>query len=141
MPLVRQIIMDRRHYYACNWRGAFQLSPIGDTLVDATGKNGMTRLGPQYFCWLCDIRAGYHVSKDWETCRIETSCRIDLLISLVMTVIGGESKSKLNIQLSLLAGARACYYSIAGAPGHLLSLLLICESPCLLLVIETGTRL
>ena len=93
------------------------------SFVDLVGDNGSTMLAPGPFTWLLNIRPGYHLFCREMECWIEpyTPSRFAHWFRYDQLYVGNPN-SELTVRDTLLEGARAWFYLIAGGTGVTFSL-------------------
>ena len=91
--------------------------------MDLAGEDGSTMLAPGPFTWLLNIRPGYHLFRREIECWIEpyTHSRFARQFGYDQLYVGNPN-SDLTARGTLLEGARAWFYSVAGGTGVTFSL-------------------
>src|SRR3954469_24682551 len=95
----------------------------GGSFVDLAGEDGSTTLAPGPFTWLLNIRPRYHLFRREAECWVEpyTPSRFARQFGYDQLYVGNPNLD-LAAQGTLLEGARAWFYSIAGGTGVTFSL-------------------
>src|SRR4051812_37882814 len=117
-PEIRQLLSRLENYQLYRCPPSFDKTVDGGSFVDLAGEDGSTMLAPGPFTWLLNIRPGYHLFHWKMECWIEpyTPSRFARQFGYDQLYVGNPN-SDLAAQGTLLEGARAWFYSIAGGTG------------------------
>src|SRR4051812_15024554 len=117
-PEIRQFLSRPENYQLYRCPPLFDKTVDGGSFVDLAGGDGSTVLAPGPFTWLLSIRPGYHLFRREMECWIEpyTPSRFARQSGYDQLYVGNPN-SDLAAQGTLLEGARAWFYSIAGGTG------------------------
>src|SRR4051812_11108535 len=122
-PEIRQLLSRPENYQLYRCPPLFDKTVDGGSFVDLAGEGGSTVLAPGPFTWLLNIRPGYHLFRREMECWIEpyTPSRFARQSGYDQLYVGNPN-SDLAAQGTLLEGARAWFYSIAGGTAVTFSL-------------------
>src|SRR3954463_12512924 len=114
-PEIRQLLSHPENYLLYRCPPSFDETVDGGSFVDLAEEDGTTMLAPGPFTWLLNIRHGYHLFRREMECWIEpyTPSRFARQFRYDQLYVGNPN-SDLATRGTLLEGARAWFYSIAG---------------------------
>ena len=90
----------------------------GDKFADLAGPDDFTRMPSGVFWWLINIRPGYLLFRQGNSCTIEPYMPSRFARQLYI----GNPNADLSFSGDLFKGARAWYYSVAGGTKAIFSL-------------------
>jgi len=100
-----------------------QDASYGERFLNFVGPDGFTTLSTGVFCWLINIRPGYLVFRQGDTCTIEPymSSRLARKFGYDQLYVGNPNTG-LRFRENLFEAARAWYFNVAGGAGATFSL-------------------
>ena len=95
----------------------------GDKFADLVGPDGFTQLSSGVFWWLINIRPGYLIFQQGNSCTVEPymSCQFAWQFGYAQLYIGNPN-TNFSFCGNLFEGTRAWYYSVAGGTGAIFTL-------------------
>src|SRR3954467_1588537 len=114
-PEIRQFLSRPENYQLYRCPPSFDETVNDGSFVNLAREDGSTMLAPGPFTWLLNIRPGYHLFRREMECWIEpyTPSRFARQFGYDQLYVGNPN-SDLAVRGTLLEGARAWFYSIAG---------------------------
>jgi len=115
MFFIRKTILSGLNYQLARYFPEIHDASYGERFFDFVGPDGFTTLPSGIFWWLINIRSGYLVFRQGDSCMIEPymPSRFVRQFGYDQLYIGNPNSS-LCFNGNLFKGARAWYYSSAG---------------------------